>query len=49
MNAEMSFTTVYVTAMIHKQSVRYQSHVPYRMMDLPRTAREMAEEYWSKW
>ena len=48
MNGQMQLTNVYVTVYLKGQYQRYKTQVPYAMMDLPTTARNMALEYWTK-
>ena len=48
MNAQMQLTNVYVTVYLKGQYQRYKTAVPYAMMDLPTTAKNIALEYWAK-
>jgi len=47
-NAQMQLTRVYLTVRLNGHVTRYQTGVPYAMMQLPQTAHAIALEYWNK-
>lgn len=48
MNAKMQLTNVHITVRLNGHDTSYKTAVPYSMMNLPETARNMAMEYWGK-
>jgi len=47
-NPQMQLTRVFLTVRLNGHEVRYQTSIPYAMMQIPQTAHDMALEYWNK-
>ncbi|XP_053390087.1 uncharacterized protein LOC123543233 [Mercenaria mercenaria] len=48
MNSKMQLSNVHITVRLNGHDTSYKTVVPYSMMNMPETARNMAMEYWGK-
>ncbi|KAL4229224.1 hypothetical protein ACF0H5_012263 [Mactra antiquata] len=48
MNGKMQLTNVHITVRLNGAIISYKTAVPYSMMNMPQTARDMAMEFWGK-